>query len=77
MQQLGFTSILQMITELFIIIFVWYLLQEVNWDKLLREPRSMRARMLVIILAIGAAHVLTQFIFAYMGMAGNLKYLAG
>lgn len=53
----------------------WVLLQEVRFDKLLRNPQSPRARLLQLLIAIAAGQLAAQFVLNYWHWAGTVKWL--
>jgi uncharacterized integral membrane protein (TIGR02327 family) len=57
------------------IALAWVLLQEVRFDRLLRQPHSPKARMLHLLLAVVLGHLTAQFVLNYWHWAGYVKWL--
>lgn len=55
------------------IIFVWILLSEVRWDKMLKKHTSIKSRMLQVVIAIVIGYLLGSFILQYWGYSTMLQ----
>ncbi|URN96061.1 MAG: DUF1146 domain-containing protein [Candidatus Pristimantibacillus lignocellulolyticus] len=55
------------------IIFVWILLSEVRWDKILKKHTSIKSRMLQVVIAIVIGYLLGSFILQYWGYSTMLQ----
>lgn len=55
------------------IIFAWILLSEVAWEKLLKNARSPKARMLQVVIAIVIGYLFGNFILQYWGYSTMLQ----
>lgn len=55
------------------VIFVWVLLSEVRWDKIVKDVRSPKARMLQVIIAIVIGYLLGSFFLQYWGYSTMLQ----
>lgn len=59
------------------IALAWVLLQEVRFDKILRHPLSVSARLLRLLLAIALGHTAGSFVLSYWHWSGSVKWLFG
>ncbi|MCR8660471.1 DUF1146 domain-containing protein [Paenibacillus endoradicis] len=55
------------------IIFVWILMSEVRWDKILKKHTSIKSRMLQVVIAIVIGYLLGSFILQYWGYSTMLQ----
>ncbi|WP_424766617.1 DUF1146 domain-containing protein [Paenibacillus sp. sgz302251] len=69
----GMTGLFSILIVILCIIFVWSVLREVKWEALFRFPRSPKARMFQVIIAIIIGHLLARFILEYWGYTMLLK----
>lgn len=69
----GVIGLISIIISLLSILFVWMLLSEVKWDKLLKNPLSPKARLLQIVLAVVLGYLLGSFILQYWGFSTMLQ----
>lgn len=69
----GMTGLFSIIIVILSIIFVWFVIQEVKWDTFFRFPRSPKARMFQVVVAIIMGHLLAKFILEYWGYTVLLK----
>ncbi|MFC4777858.1 DUF1146 family protein [Paenibacillus sp. GCM10023252] len=61
----GVSGLLSIVTAILSILFIWVLLQEFKLDVFFRHPRSPKARMFQVVLAIVIGHALARFILDY------------
>ncbi|TVX97100.1 DUF1146 family protein [Cohnella terricola] len=71
----GWNGLFSIFVTLGCVVVVWIVLQEVKWDKILRDPRGSRARMLQLLIAVGLGYLLARFVLDYWNWVGNLKWL--
>ncbi|MDF2724369.1 MAG: hypothetical protein K0Q59_4044 [Paenibacillus sp.] len=69
----GLTGLFSIVIVILSIILVWFVLQEVKWDTFFRFPRSPKARLFQVIMAIIIGHLLAKFILEYWGYTVLLK----
>ncbi|WP_169084524.1 DUF1146 domain-containing protein [Paenibacillus sp. PL91] len=69
----GMTGLFSIVIVILSIIFVWFVLQEVKWETFFRFPRSPKARLFQVIVAIIMGHLLAKFILEYWGYTVLLK----
>lgn len=69
----GVTGLFSIVIVLLSIIFVWMLLQEVKWDTFFRFPRSPKARLFQVLMAIILGNLFAKFILEYWGYTVMLK----
>lgn len=69
----GFEGIFSIAIIILSIIFVWILLGEVSWEKLLKNYRSAKARMLQVVIAIVIGYLFGNFILQYWGYSTMLQ----
>ncbi|MFF2481305.1 DUF1146 family protein [Paenibacillus sp. NPDC058071] len=61
----GMTGLFSIVVTLLCIILVWYILQEIKLDVFFKFPRSPKARLFQVILAIVIGHGLASFVLDY------------
>jgi uncharacterized integral membrane protein (TIGR02327 family) len=71
----GWNGLFSIFVTLGCVIIAWIVLQEVNLDKIVRNPRSPRARLLQLIFAIVLGHLAARFVLDYWSWVGTLKWL--
>ncbi|MFD0590623.1 DUF1146 domain-containing protein [Paenibacillus sp. GCM10027627] len=69
----GWTGLFSIVIELVSIFLVWTLLREVKWDAVFHFPRSSKARLLQLLIAVGLGHLFAQFILQYWNYTAMLK----
>lgn len=69
----GMTGLFSIVIVILSIIFVWVVLQEVKWDIFFRFPRSPKARLFQVIVAVIMGNLLAKFILEYWGYTVLLK----
>ncbi|WP_139996923.1 MULTISPECIES: DUF1146 domain-containing protein [Paenibacillus] len=69
----GMTGLFSIIIVILSIILVWFVLREVKWETFFRFPRSPKARMFQVIVAVIMGHLLAKFILEYWGYTVLLK----
>lgn len=77
MSSVGWNGVLAIFIVLGCILVAWIVLQEVNFDKITRNPRSPKARVLQLLIAIVLGHALSRFILDYWSWTGAVKWLFG
>jgi uncharacterized integral membrane protein (TIGR02327 family) len=73
----GWNGLFSIFVTLGCVLLAWNILQEINFDRLVRHPRSARARLLQLFIAIALGHLVAQFILDYWNWVGALKWLFG
>jgi uncharacterized integral membrane protein (TIGR02327 family) len=71
----GIQALLGMLVTLICIAVVWHLLQEVRWEKLLRQPAHPRARFLQLVAAIVIGYGVARFLLDYWAWTGAIRWL--
>ncbi|MBB6670595.1 DUF1146 family protein [Cohnella nanjingensis] len=71
----GWDGLFSIFVTLGFVAVSWVLLQEVKWDQFIRHPRSPRARLLQLFLAIILGHLLAAFVLDYWNWTTALKWL--
>ncbi|NIK79389.1 putative integral membrane protein (TIGR02327 family) [Paenibacillus castaneae] len=69
----GMTGLFSIIIVILCIIFVWFVLQEVKWETFFKFPRSPKARVFQVIVAIIMGNLLAKFFLDYWGYTVLLK----
>ncbi|GKU76928.1 DUF1146 domain-containing protein [Paenibacillus sp. L3-i20] len=72
----GLTGLFSIIVQILSIFFVWILIKEMKWEAIFRFPRSVKARMFQVVLAISIGHLFAQFILQYWDYSSMLKSFA-
>ena len=73
----GWNGLFSIFVTLGCVTIAWFVLHEVNFDKFVRHPRSPRARLLQLLVAIALGYIAARFILDYWTWAGNVKWLFG
>jgi uncharacterized integral membrane protein (TIGR02327 family) len=68
-------AISYMIVLLMCILLTWWALQAFRFDIFLREPKSFKARMLQLIIAVVIGYNLARFLMDYAHFASLLKWV--
>jgi uncharacterized integral membrane protein (TIGR02327 family) len=71
----GWNGLFSIFVTLGCMVVAWIVLQEINFDRILRNPRSPKARVLQLLIAIGLGHLTALFILDYWAWVGTLKWL--
>ncbi|WP_054025441.1 DUF1146 domain-containing protein [Bacillus sp. FJAT-28004] len=69
----GMTGLFSIVIVILSIILVWFVLQEVKWETFFRFPKSPKARLFQVFIAIIMGHLLAKFIMEYWGYTVLLK----
>ncbi|MGO4110659.1 DUF1146 family protein [Paenibacillus sp. YAF4_2] len=70
----GTLALFSIVVNLFSIVFVWFILQEIKLDMFFKFPRSPKARMFQVILAVVIGHGFAGFILDYWNWTKLLRY---
>jgi len=71
----GWNGLFSIFVTLGCIAVAWVILQELKFDKIVRNPRSPRAKMLQLLVAIVLGHSAAKFVLDYWNWAGAVKWL--
>jgi uncharacterized integral membrane protein (TIGR02327 family) len=71
----GWNGLFSIFVTLGCVFVAWIALQELNFDKFVRHPRSTRARVLQLLIAIALGHLVAAFVLDYWLWVGTLKWL--
>ncbi len=71
----GWTGLFSVVLVLLSIIFVWMLLQEVKWETFFKFPRSAKAKLFQVVIAVVLGNLFAQFILQYWDYTVMLKGL--
>jgi len=71
----GWNGLFSIFVTLGCVVVAWVVLQEVKWDKILRDHRGSRARLLQLLIAVGLGYLLARFVLDYWNWVDNLKWL--
>lgn len=71
----GIQGIAYLIIILAAILLTWWAMQAFRFDIFLREPRSFRARMLQLIIAVVIGYNLAKFLMDYMHFASLMRWI--
>lgn len=74
-ESVGWNGLFSIFVTLGCIAFAWVVTQEINMDKFVRHPRSPRARLLQLLIAIVLGHLAARFVLDYWSWAGSVKWL--
>lgn len=73
--QLGIQAVLYLIVNLVFLALTWWALQSFRFDTLLKNPNSMRAKVLMLLLTIAIGSTVGGFFFNYLYQSLRLPYL--
>ncbi|RKP47289.1 DUF1146 domain-containing protein [Cohnella endophytica] len=73
----GWNGLFSIFVTLGCVFVSWIVLQEINFDKIARQPRGPRVRVLQLLLAIALGRMVAGFILDYWNWVGTLKWLFG
>lgn len=71
----GWNGLFSIFVTLGCVVVSWIVIQEINFDKFVRQPRSPQARVLQLLMAIGLGHLVARFVLDYWNWVGTLKWL--
>ncbi|WP_373232179.1 DUF1146 family protein [Cohnella sp.] len=71
----GWNGLFSIFVTLGCVLLAWIVLQEINFDKFVRHPRTTRARLLQLLIAIALGHLVAAFVLDYWSWVGTLKWL--
>lgn len=74
-EHLGQLALLNLFVHIPFLIVVWWALQSFRFEFFLKEPKSPRAKALMIILTIAITHLVSSFFIDYLNWSRMLKYL--
>lgn len=57
------------------IVLAWRLLQEVRWDRILRQPHSTGAKLLQLAASVVLGHMIARFILDYWYWTASVKWM--
>ncbi|MDN4592763.1 DUF1146 family protein [Polycladomyces subterraneus] len=72
---LGVTALVNIILSLVSIAFSWWALTNLRLDVFMRQPKSMQAHALMILLSVVLGHGLASFLIDYMGWSRLISQL--
>jgi len=73
----GWNGLFSIFVTLGCVVVTWIVLQELKWEKIARDPRGPKARVLQLLVAIGLGHLVSRFVLDYWSWVGTLKWLFG
>ncbi|MFC5469640.1 DUF1146 domain-containing protein [Cohnella suwonensis] len=71
----GLNGLFSIFVTLGCVLVAWIILQDVNFDKIVRQSRGPKARVLQLLLAIALGRTVAGFILDYWNWVGTLKWL--
>lgn len=77
MTSIGLSALISMLVYLTAIIFAWWVLLPVKWEKFLQHPRGAQAVVLRVLLAVALGSLVARFFLDYSGFAQRLQFLVG
>ncbi|WP_438435102.1 DUF1146 family protein [Gorillibacterium sp. sgz500922] len=72
-QTVAVGSLTSLLTMLACIVIAWIALQQLKFDKLVKEPRSFAARLLQVLLAVALGYEVGRFFTDYISWSAGLK----
>ncbi|WP_114571812.1 DUF1146 family protein [Exiguobacterium flavidum] len=77
MTAIGLSALASMIVYLLSVVFAWWAMLPVKWDKILQFPRGPQALALRALLAVALGSLVARFLLDYAGFAQRLSFLVG
>ena len=77
MTSIGLSALISMIVYLTAIVFAWWALLPVKWEKFLQHPKGPQAVVLRVLLAVALGSLIARFLLDYSGFAQRLQFLVG
>ncbi|TFE29091.1 DUF1146 domain-containing protein [Cohnella luojiensis] len=71
----GWNGLFSIFVTLGCVVVSWIVIQEINFDRFVRQPRSPQAKVLQLLMAIGLGHLVSRFVLDYWTWVGTLKWL--
>jgi uncharacterized integral membrane protein (TIGR02327 family) len=71
----GWNGLFSIVVTLGFVTVAWIILNEVAFDKFVKNPRTSRARVLQLLLAIVLGHSAARFVLDYWAWTGAVKWL--
>lgn len=71
----GWNGLFSIFVTLGCVVLAWIVLEEVNFDRLVKRPRSPRAKVLQMLVAVALGYTAAKFVLDYWNWAGMLRYL--
>ncbi len=71
----GWNGLFSLFVTLGCVVVAWIVLQELNFDRFVRNPRSPRSRVLQLLIAIALGYLVARFVLDYWSWVGTLKWL--
>ncbi|HIV74350.1 MAG TPA: DUF1146 family protein [Candidatus Pseudogracilibacillus intestinigallinarum] len=75
MMQIGYFSIISMISHIVFIAITWRAMQGINFEPLVRKNYVVEARILLIFIAIAIGATVSNFVLDILQWSQNLLYL--
>jgi len=72
---IGISALISMLMYVIAILFAWWVMLPIKWDKFLQHPRGPQAVLLRVLLAVALGSSLARFLLEYAGFAQRLKFL--
>jgi len=69
----GLHALVSIVIELMCITLAWYVIQDVKLDLFMRRPRSIRARLLQVMIAVIFGHLFAGFVIDYWQWSNLLR----
>ncbi|WAA12162.1 DUF1146 family protein [Fervidibacillus halotolerans] len=75
LENIGFSSLLSIVSHLLFIGLAWWALQSLQFEKFLRKNRVAQARLLYILLAIAIGSTVSNFFLDYFIWSNQITYI--
>jgi len=72
-RSIAVSSLTSLLTVLVCIVIAWIALQQLKFDRLVKEPHSFAARLLQVLLAVALGYEVSRFFSDYIGWSSGLK----
>lgn len=69
---LAYSGLLNILLSLIGIMLTWYALQSIQWNALVKNPRSRSFQLLLILLSLTIGHGFARFVMDYLSWASML-----
>lgn len=75
MMQFGVQAAMDLFIHLIILILTWWAIQSIKWDLWLRNPTSIRAKILMILISIAISYPVASFFINYLSWSVQLPQI--
>lgn len=75
MMEFGVQAALNLFVHLVVLILTWWAIQTVKWDVFLRAPSQIRAKVVMILVAVTISYPVASFLINYLNWSVQLPQI--